>query len=684
MSTESYNRLSLAEGQIRLLLLGGGFGPGEVNCDLLNVSLKDCPEYEALSYVWGDSNDMRLIYLCGEPHHVTANLESALRNLRYNEGCRILWVDAVCINQQDIPELNLQVSQMDRIYKQAKQVLVWLGEGSPELYLAMDAIEDAGNEERHCSACVYPLVDSLNATRGRIRQDCLSALETLLSLPWWKRVWTLQEFVLSHATKFCCGNRVLLEDCMLNLLTLLDRPNGLTLDKSGSAIGTDLNYVWTMVIFKSQRKAVLQRRELFEKLSVAESASKEVVKLQELVEGNGKDIGPLSKQDALGLEELKAQQRHLIAYHQRIYDNFERRLRTSLASAIEETKIAVEEDQNYLLEHMRFQSYRQCLNPRDKVYGFLSLLSASSAPLMVPNYALPIPVVYRDLAIQIIRQNKNLHIFSLSFLWRSPPEFVTWAPDWRAYTTPQIDYTIRSRYKTLRRFHTSREILGNVNLVSDRALSLRGSVVDVVGRIASPAMTKRNDWQYRQSSLWRNLAKHSQQSYINAQQWEDAFCHTLLSCAPDLCDGSSQIPDWIKYILLLEGRSEDQSDSTSFQEGLRVQVGSPPLSTVDQGQIREIRTCVGQATHMRRFIISNNGYMGLVPIDTQPGDKICILYGGRVPFILRETYEQVEVNGIIHNCHILLGDSYIHGLMKGEATEMVQKQEIKEQGFYLV
>ena len=68
----------------------------------------------------------------------------------------------------------------------------------------------------------------------------------------------------------------------------------------------------------------------------------------------------------------------------------------------------------------------------------------------------------------------------------------------------------------------------------------------------------------------------------------------------------------------------------------------------------------------------------------QPGDKICILFGGRVPFILRETSEQVEIGGTNHNCHILLGDSYVHGLMQGEAAKMIERQEVSVQNFYLV
>jgi hypothetical protein len=52
-----------------------------------------------------------------------------------------------------------------------------------------------------------------------------------------------------------------------------------------------------------------------------------------------------------------------------------------------------------------------------------------------------------------------------------------------------------------------------------------------------------------------------------------------------------------------------------------------------------------------------NGYLGLVPDSTQTGDLVCVLFGGRMPFILRETKEY----------HVFVGDSYVHGLTCGES-----------------
>ena len=85
------------------------------------------PTYEALSYVWGNSTVTLPILLNGLEFQVTTNLESALRHLRYHDRTRILWADAICIDQNDIGERGTWALQMDRVYGEVQEVIVWLG-----------------------------------------------------------------------------------------------------------------------------------------------------------------------------------------------------------------------------------------------------------------------------------------------------------------------------------------------------------------------------------------------------------------------------------------------------------------------------------------------------------------------------------------------------------------------------
>ena len=120
------------EKSFRLLALKAGRDQDGIQCVLVTVEIAQCPTYEAISYVWGDSAD-RLSILCDQKEiHITRNLHDVLHRLRSADSIRYLWADAICINQEDAVELGLQVSIMESIYGNAKQVLVWLGQDSQE------------------------------------------------------------------------------------------------------------------------------------------------------------------------------------------------------------------------------------------------------------------------------------------------------------------------------------------------------------------------------------------------------------------------------------------------------------------------------------------------------------------------------------------------------------------------
>jgi hypothetical protein len=69
-----------------------------------------------------------MIQVNKKPSYITNNMECALRHLRYTESPRVLWVDAICINQQDIDEKSKQVAMIVRVYNAAQTVYAWLGE----------------------------------------------------------------------------------------------------------------------------------------------------------------------------------------------------------------------------------------------------------------------------------------------------------------------------------------------------------------------------------------------------------------------------------------------------------------------------------------------------------------------------------------------------------------------------
>jgi hypothetical protein len=102
---------------------------------LKEVLLDAVPEsgYEALSYVWGSPMGRHPIQCDGCLLYVTPNCESALRHLRKERSERILWIDAICIDQEDgldsLHERNAQVAAMGEIYSKATTTFCWFGEG---------------------------------------------------------------------------------------------------------------------------------------------------------------------------------------------------------------------------------------------------------------------------------------------------------------------------------------------------------------------------------------------------------------------------------------------------------------------------------------------------------------------------------------------------------------------------
>lgn len=124
-----YQPISLDRQSLRLVCLLSGEDE-RLRCHLFDAWLDDedgIIEYEALSYTWGPSRKSHTILLDGCTLAVTENLYMALGALRQSQTDRILWIDAICIDQENDLERGHQVRQMSFIYKKAERVMVWLG-----------------------------------------------------------------------------------------------------------------------------------------------------------------------------------------------------------------------------------------------------------------------------------------------------------------------------------------------------------------------------------------------------------------------------------------------------------------------------------------------------------------------------------------------------------------------------
>jgi len=131
MASQLYQELDNQSRQIRILILLPGLEPLPIHCQLEVVSLDGLPQYQAVSYAWGDHMDTQSVRVENVEIKIRSNLEACLRHLRKSDGKLRLWVDSICINQENDREKSQQVAMMGTIFRSCSSAFIWLGVPSP-------------------------------------------------------------------------------------------------------------------------------------------------------------------------------------------------------------------------------------------------------------------------------------------------------------------------------------------------------------------------------------------------------------------------------------------------------------------------------------------------------------------------------------------------------------------------
>ncbi|KAI1329821.1 HET-domain-containing protein [Xylariaceae sp. FL0255] len=185
--------LNAETGEIRIVTLFPDTFGGPIRCEIEHIILGEGADYEAVSYCWGDAKITEPILLDGKPYPVTLNLFEALRYLRLEDSPRKLWVDSLCINQQDLEERAREVKRMCDIYTFAKEVLVWIGPYHPYTYLQVRqlfaTIEEFGR---------IPTIPEMHNATKKFGYDFLwrfaiDLRDFIHHRPWFGRMWVVQE-----------------------------------------------------------------------------------------------------------------------------------------------------------------------------------------------------------------------------------------------------------------------------------------------------------------------------------------------------------------------------------------------------------------------------------------------------------------------------------------------------------
>ena len=221
-----YRSLESTREEIRLLeLLPGPSVEAEeespLRCNLLYRFLDDSGEYEGLSYVWGEATLTEVVYVDGHEAHITKNLDIALRHLRLESEPRVLWVDALCINQEDVNERSHQVTLMKSIYQHCKQDIAWLGPTADDkstraarVAKGFDLMERMGSKTvDNLFSDGWDGHDEKDPKRKRVKilEDTQkNALYTAFHFPpLWERIWVVQELACSGEVMLVYGRHTL-------------------------------------------------------------------------------------------------------------------------------------------------------------------------------------------------------------------------------------------------------------------------------------------------------------------------------------------------------------------------------------------------------------------------------------------------------------------------------------------
>ena len=360
---------------IRLAQIRPGSGNKGVAIDLIDalVSGPLHVPYYALSYTWGSGERTKSISCNGKRLAVTQTLLEALRRFRDPWDTVTLWADQICICQDRIKERNQQVQLMGQIFKRAVKVIVWLGEDYDDSRAGMQLAKQL------LSIARYQPVSGLSSTeleshglpkRGHRRWNALSAI---LRRPWFWRTWVVQEVVLNPNVELVLGASMLTWDELEMVVTLLEGP---------------MPRIW--------------------QLDQAISAS-------EL---------PFSR-----INRIRLRHQRLIATPvspTQVTVSFD----TQLYAEPEDTTPEDEGDDPELLDLLLMSRGLGATDPRDKIYGILSISPPLIANSIQPNYSLDPAEVYKAYTLSNIALTHRLDDLSLGSSTVPLPGLPSWAPDW--------------------------------------------------------------------------------------------------------------------------------------------------------------------------------------------------------------------------------------------------------------
>ncbi|KAI1633258.1 heterokaryon incompatibility protein-domain-containing protein [Biscogniauxia mediterranea] len=219
-SPYKYSRRLTSGMEIRLLKLYPSADSDEIRCQVVYHPLEKLLDYEAISYTWGDTTGKTTIVVDDQILETSVKVSEMLQSLRYTWKPRMLWIDFICINQDDTDEKNHQVQLMRHIYHRAVTVVVWLNP-LPDTPEAVDLLMEISRRSR---------LDGLTGQQGfsiygqRSQRSRVLSLARFLANDYFNRLWVVQEIASARKIKVLCGTQAIEWDDLRSILQFLGNP----------------------------------------------------------------------------------------------------------------------------------------------------------------------------------------------------------------------------------------------------------------------------------------------------------------------------------------------------------------------------------------------------------------------------------------------------------------------------
>ncbi|TGJ80515.1 hypothetical protein E0Z10_g8254 [Xylaria hypoxylon] len=331
---------------------------------------------------------------------------------------------------------------------------------------------------------------------------------------------------------------------------------------------------------------------------------------------------------------------------------------------------------------------RQCFDPHDKIYGLLGIAREEEAAYIIPDYDKPIAQVYQEVALSLIQHRGNLDVLSMRY--PKPPNHVgsvveglpSWVPDWTLDSDSTFLYDADDRLCALPYYNASQDSCCHVTSTASGSLSVRGRFISRIATLSS------DEDHMEAPSLsgffleWQKIIgidKDSSRLYAKSTSTTlaDAFWQTLCcSLIPDLAGPRNnnllfKTTDDSPYRRLFDAWWE-WCEKYNCDPHKLMDIRSEEYS---RAEINVMGGMVSTSISMRRLFISEgDGWIGLVPSDAIVGDRVVLLEGGRVPYILRSVAS--EASSDIQTGYQLVGAAYVHGIMDGSEWKDTEIEEL--------